>query len=118
MLFSMASAKEGVSFVVLGDYGWVNSMHHAKNVFNAINNLKKKAEPESAEDFDFFVTVGDNLYPDHSRKPTDEEFDKMMSLFLFYQEEQQLILNRLVENFNSEVNKIGAELKVTSVDED
>ena len=42
---------------------------------------------------------------------------KMMSLFLFYQEEQQLILNRLVENFNSEVDKIGAELKVTSVDE-
>jgi hypothetical protein len=41
----------------------------------------------------------------------------MMSLFLFYQEEQQLILNRLVENFNSEVDKIGAELKVTNVDE-
>jgi serine/threonine protein kinase len=43
---------------------------------------------------------------------------KMMSLLLFYQKEQQLILNRLVENFNSEVDKIGAELKITSVDKD
>jgi hypothetical protein len=36
---------------------------------------------------------------------------------LFYQEEQQLILNKLVENFSSEINKIGLELKVTSGDE-
>jgi hypothetical protein len=41
----------------------------------------------------------------------------MMSLFLFYQEDQQLFLNRLVENFNSEVNKMGVELKITNVDE-
>jgi serine/threonine protein kinase len=51
------------------------------------------------------------------REPKPGQTRKMMSLFLFYQEEQQLILNRLVENFNSEVDKIGAELKVTSVDE-
>jgi serine/threonine protein kinase len=42
---------------------------------------------------------------------------KMMSLFLFYQEDQQLFLNRLVENFNSEVNKMGVELKIANVDE-
>jgi serine/threonine protein kinase/Tfp pilus assembly protein PilZ len=51
------------------------------------------------------------------KEPTPGQRRKMMSLFLFYQEEQQLILNRLVENFNSEVDKIGAELKVTNVDE-
>jgi hypothetical protein len=42
----------------------------------------------------------------------------MMSLFLFYQEEQQVLLNRLLENFNSEVDKIGAELKITGADEE
>lgn len=27
------------------------------------------------------MTVGDNLYPKDARKPTEEEFDKMMKLF-------------------------------------
>ncbi|MEW6666774.1 MAG: protein kinase [Thermodesulfobacteriota bacterium] len=36
---------------------------------------------------------------------------KMMSLFLFYQEEHQLTLKRLVEEFGSELKKIGALLK-------
>jgi hypothetical protein len=51
------------------------------------------------------------------RRPQLEQRRKMMSLFLFYQEDQQLFLNRLVENFNSEVNKMGVELKITNVDE-
>ena len=54
---------------------------------------------------------------DLEREPKPGQSRKMMSLFLFYQEEQQLILNKLVENFSSEVDKIGLELKVTSVDE-
>ena len=52
------------------------------------------------------------------KEPKPGQGRKMMSLSLFYQEEQQVLLNRLVENFNSEVDKIGAELKVTSADED
>lgn len=36
---------------------------------------------------------------------------KMMSLFLFYQDEHQLVLNRLVENFSNELKKIGAVLR-------
>ncbi len=51
------------------------------------------------------------------RRPQLEQRRKMMSLFLFYQEDQQMFLNRLVENFNSEVNKMGVELKITNVDE-
>jgi hypothetical protein len=50
------------------------------------------------------------------RKTLVREPRKMMSLFLFYQEEQQLILNRLVESFNRDVNSMGIELKVTNVD--
>jgi serine/threonine protein kinase len=51
------------------------------------------------------------------RRPQLEQRRKMMSLFLFYQEDQQMFLNRLVENFNSEVKKMGVELKITNVDE-
>ena len=36
---------------------------------------------------------------------------KMMSLFLFYQDGQQLILNRLVEDFSKELKTIGAVLR-------
>ena len=46
-----------------------------------------------------------------------KEQRKMMSLFLFYQEEQQLRLNKLVEKFNSEIEKLGAELEVRTVDD-
>ena len=51
------------------------------------------------------------------RRPQLEQRRKMMSLFLFYQEDQQMFLNRLVENFNQDVNKMGVELKITNVDE-
>jgi serine/threonine protein kinase len=36
---------------------------------------------------------------------------KMMSLFLFYQEEHQLILNRMVEQFSDELEKMGGVLR-------
>ena len=52
------------------------------------------------------------------REPQPGQSRKMMGLLLSYQKEQQLILNRLIEDFNSEVSKIGVELKVTNVDED
>ena len=51
------------------------------------------------------------------KRPQAGQRRKMMSLFLFYQEEQQLLLNRLVENFDNEVDKIGVEMKITNVDE-
>jgi serine/threonine protein kinase len=50
------------------------------------------------------------------RRPQTDKRRKMMNLFLFYQDEQQLVLNKLLEEFNSQVKDIGAELKVTTVD--
>jgi predicted Ser/Thr protein kinase len=50
------------------------------------------------------------------RRPQMDKRRKMMNLFLFYQAEQQLVLNKLVEEFNRQVKDIGAELKVTTVD--
>jgi len=50
-------------------------------VFDAINKMKKKAHPGSAEDFDFFITTGDNIYPRIDKKPMTMEFATMMGLF-------------------------------------
>jgi serine/threonine protein kinase len=47
------------------------------------------------------------------REPRLEEQRKMMSLFLFYPNHQELLLKRLVEGFSDELNKLGAELRTT-----
>lgn len=44
--------------------------------------MKSNAEKDSVEDFDFFVTTGDNLYAIDANKPRDWEFEWMMDLFL------------------------------------
>lgn len=44
-------------------------------------------------------------------QPQLKEQRKMMSLFLFYQDQNELALKRLVEDFSREVNLIGAELR-------
>jgi tRNA A-37 threonylcarbamoyl transferase component Bud32 len=41
---------------------------------------------------------------------------KMMGLFLFYQDEHQLALNRLIDNFTGEIDKIGATVRLTHLD--
>jgi serine/threonine protein kinase len=51
------------------------------------------------------------------RRPRLGQRRKMMSIYLFYQEEQQLPLSRLVEEFNSDINKMNVEMKVTNLDE-
>lgn len=51
-------------------------------MFDAIAQMKSEAEPGSPEDFDFFVTTGDNLYALDANKPLGWEFEKMMDLFL------------------------------------
>lgn len=56
-------------------------LKRANRVFDAINHIKKNAEANSPEDFDFFLTAGDNLYPFYPRKPQDFEFERMMALF-------------------------------------
>ncbi len=41
---------------------------------------------------------------------------KMMSLFMFYEEESQLQLNRLLAAFSEDLKKMGAELRVADFD--
>lgn len=49
--------------MVVGDFGNVRDLRRANGVFDAINHMKRNADKGSDEDFDFFVTAGDNLYP-------------------------------------------------------
>jgi serine/threonine protein kinase len=42
-----------------------------------------------------------------------EEHRKIKSLFLFYEDQHELLLKQLIENFSNELNKLGAELRVT-----
>lgn len=50
-------------------------------VFDAIETVKSNAIPNSNDDAQFFMTVGDNLYPSIETAPTDEEFATIMGLF-------------------------------------
>ena len=61
--------KEGISFVVVGDFAHIKDMSHANTVFDSINAMKENADPDSAENFDFFVTAGDNVYVVDQRNP-------------------------------------------------
>ena len=77
-----AAVKEGISFVVVGDFTNIRNLQRPHAVFDAIAQMKSEAEPGSPEDFEFFVTTGDNLYALDANKPLAWEFEKMMDLFL------------------------------------
>jgi len=49
-------------------------------------------------------------------RPQTDKRQKMLSLSLFYETEQLLRLNKLVEKFNREVNEIGAKLEIRNLD--
>jgi len=79
---NLNSPKDGISFVIVGDFGYVKNISHADNLFDYINLIKETAVKDSTEDFEFFLTVGDNLYPKDPYEPTPEEFDTVMNLWL------------------------------------
>jgi hypothetical protein len=78
---SLVNGKDGISFVVVGDYANIRDMQKPDAVFDAISQMKADAQKDSVEDFEFFVTTGDNLYALDAHKPRDWEFEWMMSLF-------------------------------------
>ena len=44
--------------------------------------MKAEAVPGSPEDFQFFTTVGYNIYPKNESEPSKEELEESMNLFL------------------------------------
>ena len=67
----LVQSKTGISYVIVGDFTYIKNLEHANAAFDSIENLKANAVPGSKEDFDFFVTVGDNLYPVDELEPTE-----------------------------------------------
>ena len=113
-LLGLTSAKEGISFVVVGDFAVILDLMMAKNVFDKIDNMKKNAVPGSAEDFDFFVTVGDNLYVKRPQTPTQHEFNEMMNLFETREHIKKLPIYPVRGNHDCKFDDMYAEVNLTA----
>ena len=60
---------------MIGDYGDIDRLDEAEKTFDVINEFAVK------ESFDFFVTLGDNVYYEGISSPDDKKFQKMYKLF-------------------------------------
>ena len=69
------------NFFIVGDYGVVTNMTMADSAFDAINTIVGNAESGSIDDPEFFITVGDNIYPASAANPTESEFEAMIGLW-------------------------------------
>ena len=78
---SLVQTKDGISFVLVGDYANIRDMQRPHAVFDAISQMKSDATTDSAEDFDFFVTSGDNIYSITQEYPRDWELGWLIELF-------------------------------------
>ena len=72
--------KKGIDFFVVGDYGDVHNPNHAEHTFCKLDEIIANGTTDR-DKIDFIMTAGDNIYPQHSTEPTDEEFEKMLSFF-------------------------------------
>jgi serine/threonine protein kinase len=84
--------------------------------------ISKSIRKDPAERFSNISEIVDKLQPlaeamglkNQSRVRKKE---KMMGLFLFYQDEHQLDLNRLMDKLNKDVNEVGAVLRVVHLED-
>lgn len=93
----------------------MNDMPRSEIIFNGINKLKKDAHPGSKEDFDFFVTVGDNIYPLDEKKPSKSEFLEMMNLFLERESIKDLPIYPVRGNHDCYFDDQEAEIKLSKI---
>ena len=59
----------------------VTNLTQAHESFFAIDYVVEKAQAGSIDDPEFFITVGDNIYPLVGDAPTVDEFTQMVQLF-------------------------------------
>ena len=80
-------STNATNFFIIGDYGWVQDLTDSYYTFGKMSEIMMEAHespnPDPRDLIDYFLTVGDNLYPRIGDSPTDEEFDEMMSLFTY-----------------------------------
>ena len=80
-LSTVKAGEEGTTFFIVGDYGVVTNLTQADQIFDAIDTVVGAAQPQTIGDPEFFITVGDNIYPAVEGQPTVEEFQLMLGLF-------------------------------------
>ena len=68
------SNKVGIDFFMVGDYGYVQDVDASILTFNKMDEIVGNPK-DSRDEIDFFMTMGDNIYPAVDTNPTDEEFD-------------------------------------------
>ena len=68
----LSEQKKGKDFFLVGDYAWVQDLKDAYLTFDAMDQIKSNAKSknqtldentEDIDDIDYFLTMGDNLYP-------------------------------------------------------
>jgi hypothetical protein len=63
--------KIGKDFFLVGDFAWIRDLKDANLTFGAMNAIKKQSKKNFKEnkinedDIDYFITMGDNLYPEN-----------------------------------------------------
>ena len=71
----LASEEQEMNFLLVGDFGDILLKWEADLTFHTINEF-------AAENlFDFFLTLGDNVYSTGISSPDDKRFNQMYSLF-------------------------------------
>ncbi|MBN2126402.1 MAG: protein kinase [Deltaproteobacteria bacterium] len=84
-------------------------------LIRSTNRTPKKRYRNVAEILNHLMPLAEGLGV--QTEPRIREQRKMMSLFLFYREEHQLPLKRLVEEFDNELKKIGAVLRAADFED-
>ena len=111
---SYVIAKEGISFVVVGDMAEIQNMAPANAVFDSINSMKKNAAKGSPEDFEFFITTGDNLYPLDEQEPTSSEFGALLNLFTTREAIKDIPVHPVRGNHDCYFNDMDAEIHLNA----
>lgn len=68
------AGEDGTTFFIVGDYGVVTDLTQAEEIFDAIDTVVGSSQPQTIGSPEFFITVGDNIYPAVADAPTLDEF--------------------------------------------
>lgn len=78
---ALAGKQSATTFYIVGDYGYMQNLTMADASFDQINTLQSGADKGDIDRAEFFVAVGDNIYPAIEDAPTEQEFELMLGLW-------------------------------------
>ena len=66
---SKKEEKDGINFFMVGDYGHIKDLSLAHLTFDKMNEIAGNTS-DPRNNIDFFLTMGDNIYPTVPEYPT------------------------------------------------